>query len=138
MRISEESQKKQAPPKKTACSSSFRRLWLRPFTIDCCLHASFSCNRKIRPKNKAREVMAASELATQEAAQQRADGAMKAVVKAQDRLIVALQTELGMISRARETAEVRDFCTFFSVGWPKQPKPCGKMHGRGREIWRDL
>ncbi len=86
-------------------------LTLRSFTI--LSRALFTCDRKNRSKDKAQEAKAASELITREAAQERAEGVMDAVVKAQDRLIGALQAELGMTSRAREAAEVRGIFTCF-------------------------
>ena len=91
-----------------------------------CLRAS--CVRiRNGPKDKAREVKAASELVARETAQQKADGVMKCVVKAQDRLIGALQAEVGMTNRAREAAEVRYIALqcCLSLSYPKL-----KLHGK--------
>lgn len=53
-----------------------------------------------------RHAKAASDRDAQEAAQCKVDRAMNEAVKAQDRLVRALQTELDMTNRAREAAQV--------------------------------
>lgn len=57
-------------------------------------------------QDRAREVKDASERVAREAARQQAEIAMNGVVKVQDRLVQALQTELEMVTVAREAAQV--------------------------------
>lgn len=54
------------------------------------------------------EAKAASECVARETAQHKADGVMKHVLRVQDRLVQALQTELSMINAAKDAAQVRN------------------------------